>query len=88
MENPWLSAMSSHFCYWASLDVALFVLRATYGYDVRLGPPKETAPADDSAAASSGASPASPSMLASPVLSPRIAAAPKGLSLSDPDDWW
>lgn len=42
VENPWLSAMSSHFAYWASPDVALFLLRALNHHDVRLGPPKES----------------------------------------------
>lgn len=41
VENPWLSAMSSHFVYWASLDVALFILRALHHQDVRLGASKE-----------------------------------------------
>ncbi|KAK9800186.1 hypothetical protein WJX73_006192 [Symbiochloris irregularis] len=39
VENPWLSAMSSHFAYWASPDVGLFVLRALHGLDVRTGSP-------------------------------------------------
>ena len=43
VENPWLSAMSSHFAYWASPDVALFILRALHHQDVRLGAPKEAA---------------------------------------------
>ena len=37
VENPWLSAMSSHFAYWASGDVGLFILRALHHQDVRLG---------------------------------------------------
>lgn len=43
VENPWLSAMSSHFAYWSSADVALFILRAMHHQDVRLGAPKEAA---------------------------------------------
>jgi hypothetical protein len=42
-ENPWLSAISSHFAYWASLDTALFVLRALHGLDVRQGIHKDAA---------------------------------------------
>ena len=38
-DNPWLSAISSHFAYWASADTALFVLRALHGLDVRQGVP-------------------------------------------------
>ena len=50
VENPWLSAMSSHFAYWASGDVGLFILRALHHQDVRLGapaapPPNPAAPA-------------------------------------------
>lgn len=33
--------MSSHFAYWSSPDVALFILRALHHQDVRLGAPKE-----------------------------------------------
>lgn len=43
VENPWLSAISSHFGYWASVDTALFVLRALHGLDVRQGTPKAVA---------------------------------------------
>ena len=39
-ENPWLSAISSHFSYWTSSDTALFVLRAVYGLDVLTGASK------------------------------------------------
>ena len=39
-DNHWLSAISSHFAYWASADTALFVLRALHGLDVRQGTPK------------------------------------------------
>lgn len=42
-ENPWLSAISSHFGYWTSLDTALFVLRGLHGLDVRQGVPKAEA---------------------------------------------
>ncbi len=42
-ENPWLSAISSHFSYWTSADTALFVLRALHGLDVRQGISKEVA---------------------------------------------
>ncbi|CAL8470099.1 g9641 [Coccomyxa elongata] len=42
-ENPWLSAISSHFTYWTSSDTALFVLRALHGLDVRQGIPKDMA---------------------------------------------
>ena len=45
VENPWLSAISSHFSYWASPDVALFILRALHHQDVRLGTGKEDASA-------------------------------------------
>ena len=48
VENPWLSALSSHFAYWQSPDTALFVLRALHGLDVRQGtplPPPSTAAA-------------------------------------------
>jgi hypothetical protein len=44
-DNPWLSAISSHFAYWASADTALFVLRALHGLDVRQGVPKGEAAA-------------------------------------------
>ena len=50
VENPWLSAMSSHFAYWASADAALFVLRALHGLDVRQGTPLEGAGASFSGA--------------------------------------
>ena len=53
-ENPWLSAISSHFAYWASPDTALFVLRALHGLDVRQGVPVQAA------AAALGSSPAVP----------------------------
>lgn len=33
-ENAYLSALSAHFAYWVSPDVALFVLRATLGLPV------------------------------------------------------
>lgn len=36
-ENQYLSALSSHFGYWGSADVGLFVLRAVRGVDVRAG---------------------------------------------------
>lgn len=39
-ENPWLSAISSHFGYWTSLDTSLFVLRGLHGLDVRQGTSK------------------------------------------------
>ena len=42
-ENPWLSAISSHFSYWTSSDTALFVLRAVYGLDVLTGASKPNA---------------------------------------------
>ncbi|KAK9852138.1 hypothetical protein WJX84_007417 [Apatococcus fuscideae] len=42
-ENPWLSAISSHFSYWTSSDTALFVLRAVYGLDVLTGVSKPSA---------------------------------------------
>ena len=42
-ENPWLSAISSHFGYWASADTALFVLRGLHGLDVRQGVSKAEA---------------------------------------------
>lgn len=43
VENPWLSAISSHFGYWSSYDVALFLWRALHGLDVRQGTPKAVA---------------------------------------------
>ncbi|CAL5218604.1 g301 [Coccomyxa viridis] len=61
-ENPWLSAISSHFGYWTSLDTALFVLRGLHGLDVRQGVSK--------ADAASGSPPAT-----SPTMSPATAAA-------------
>lgn len=33
-ENAYLSALSAHFAYWVSPDVALFVLRATLSLPV------------------------------------------------------
>lgn len=36
-ENQWLSAMSSHFAYWGSSDVALFIMRALHHHDVYFG---------------------------------------------------
>ena len=64
MENPWLSAMSSHFAYWASGDVGLFILRALHHQDVRLGggpgapPPNPAAPAAGNLKPLGGSSPA------------------------------
>lgn len=72
VENPWFSAMSSHFAYWSSPDVALFILRALHHQDVRLGPPKVTpqpapAPAASGKAEAEGAlSPKTPSSPLSP----------------------
>ena len=40
LENQYLSALSAHFGYWTSPDVALFVLRAVHGMDVLSGAPK------------------------------------------------
>lgn len=40
-ENAYLSAISSHFSYWANADTALFVLRAVNDVDVINGPVKE-----------------------------------------------
>ena len=37
LENQYLSALSAHFNYWTSADVALFVLRAVHGLDVLTG---------------------------------------------------
>lgn len=78
MENPWLSAMSSHFAYWGSPDVALFILRALYHHDVRLGPSKEAGPQQPTpASAASGRvqaegppTPETPTSPLSPVHSP------------------
>ena len=39
VENQYLSALSAHFIYWSSLDVALFVHRAATGRDVISGEP-------------------------------------------------
>ena len=36
-ESQWLSAMSSHFAYWTSPDVALFIARALQHQDVTIG---------------------------------------------------
>jgi hypothetical protein len=36
-ENPYLSALSAHFVYWSSADVALLTLRAVHGLDVLTG---------------------------------------------------
>lgn len=62
-ENPWLSAISSHFAYWASPDVGLFVQRAIHGHDVRLGPPK--------------APPASPAVLSPSASARSLAGSPR-----------
>ena len=37
LESQYLSALSAHFNYWTSADVALFVLRAVHGLDVLTG---------------------------------------------------
>lgn len=37
LSSQYLSALSAHFIYWASPDVAQFVLRATHGADVLTG---------------------------------------------------
>lgn len=58
-ENPWLSAISSHFGYWTSLDTALFVLRGLHGLDVRQGIPKAEALSAHSPVGSPPATPAS-----------------------------
>ena len=58
-ENPWLSAISSHFGYWTSLDTALFVLRGLHGLDVRQGIPKAEAFSAHSPVGSPPATPAS-----------------------------
>lgn len=36
-ENPYLSAISSHFSYWTSPDTALLLARAVSGLDVLTG---------------------------------------------------
>ena len=59
-ENPWLSAISSHFGYWTSPDIALFVLRALHGLDVRQGIPKAEALSALSPVGSPPATPATP----------------------------
>jgi len=65
-ENPWLGAISSHFAYWASPDVGLFVHRAIRGHDVRQGPhkaapqPPPAAPAPPPPEASALSPPCSP----------------------------
>ena len=59
-ENPWLSAISSHFAYWASADTALFVLRALHGLDVRQGVPKQAAAAAEGSSPPVGAAVAAP----------------------------
>ena len=66
-DNPWLSAISSHFAYWASGDTALFVLRALHGLDVRQGVSKAEAAgvsssplSSPSPAAAAGAAPGVP----------------------------
>ncbi|KAL4854538.1 Phospholipase SGR2 [Chlorella vulgaris] len=41
LENQYLSALSAHFVYWNSADVALFVLRAVHGLDVLTGVTKQ-----------------------------------------------
>eukprot|EP00887_Chlorella_sp_A99_P003527 scaffold7.g3527.t1 len=45
LENAYLSALSSHFIYWTSPDVALFVLRAVHHQDVLASVAKQPAPA-------------------------------------------
>jgi len=67
VENPWLSAMSSHFAYWASPDVALFILRALHHQDVRLGavkPPPPPPPASPHTANPSADVPPPPVLVA------------------------
>lgn len=73
VENPWLSAMSSHFAYWASTDTALFVLRALHGLDVRQGTPlgMPGVAADGRAVTSPGPAAGVSSRVTSPVTSPR-----------------
>jgi DDHD domain len=39
-ENPYLSAISSHFSYWTNADTALLLARAVSGLDVLTGKPK------------------------------------------------
>jgi DDHD domain len=39
-ENPYLSAISSHFSYWTNADTALLLARAVSGLDVLTGRPK------------------------------------------------
>lgn len=53
MENQYLSALSAHFAYWASPDVALLLLRAVHGLDVLTGGPAAAPdePGEDAAAA-------------------------------------
>lgn len=60
-ENPWYSAITSHFGYWGSMDTALFVLRALHGLDVRQGSPKTEAAGALSPVASPPKSPAAAS---------------------------
>ena len=45
LESPYLSAISSHFAYWTSADMGLFILRALHHQDVKQGAPKEPAAA-------------------------------------------
>ena len=51
LENQYLSALSAHFVYWTSVDVALFVLRAVHGLDVVTGASKQQGEAADQAPA-------------------------------------
>lgn len=48
LENQYLSALSAHFVYWTSPDVALFIHRAVNGLDVISGKPQVLSSSDHS----------------------------------------